>query len=135
MQPPGERGLHGPDEVRAFAKLPPIAERVTDRLCRLVLLEILPAVIERDLPAFGAPSSELQAHVGACFAPAQGGIYTSPQAAAIVDELQRVGFVGVGQSSWGPTLYAFSDRPRTRVCTPGASACASGSASTIAPSS
>ncbi len=25
----------------------------------------------------------------------------------IVDELLRLGFVGVGQSSWGPTLYGF----------------------------
>jgi beta-RFAP synthase len=110
VQPPGPSGLHGPDEVRAFADLPPIAQDVTDRLCRLVLLEILPAVIEHDLPAFGAALSELQAHVGACFAPAQGGIYTAPTAAAIVEDLKMLGFVGVGQSSWGPTLYAFTER-------------------------
>jgi beta-ribofuranosylaminobenzene 5'-phosphate synthase len=108
LQPPGPSGLHGHDEVRAFADLPPIAPDVTDRLCRLVLLEILPAVIEHDLPAFGTALSELQSYVGACFAPAQGGIYTSPRAAAIVEELKMLGFVGVGQSSWGPTLYAFA---------------------------
>jgi len=110
VQPRGLSGLHGPDEVRAFADLPPIAQDVTDRLCRLVLLGILPAVIERDLPAFGAALSELQARVGACFAPAQGGIYTSPRAATIVEELKLLGFVGVGQSSWGPSLYAFTER-------------------------
>jgi beta-ribofuranosylaminobenzene 5'-phosphate synthase len=109
VQPPGPSGLHGPDEVRAFAELEPIAQDVTDRLCRLVLLEILPAVIERDLPAFGTALSELQARVGASFAPAQGGIYTSPTAAAIVEELKTLGFVGVGQSSWGPILYAFAE--------------------------
>jgi beta-ribofuranosylaminobenzene 5'-phosphate synthase len=110
VQPPGPPGLHGSDEVRAFDELPPIAQDETDRLCRLVLLEILPAVIEHDLPAFGAALSELQSHVGACFAPAQGGIYASPIAAAIVDELKRLGFVGIGQSSWGPTLYAFTEQ-------------------------
>jgi beta-ribofuranosylaminobenzene 5'-phosphate synthase len=110
VQPPGPSGLHGPDEVRAFADLPPIAQEVTDQLCRLVLLGILPAVIERDLPAFGAALSELQARVGACFAPAQGGIYTSPTAATIVEELKMLGFVGVGQSSWGPSLYGFTER-------------------------
>ena len=77
VRPPGESGLHGPDENRAFANLPPITQDVTDALCRLVLLEILPAVIERDLPAFGAALAELQARVGACFAPAQGGIYST----------------------------------------------------------
>ena len=65
-------------------------------------------------PAFGAALEELQAHVGASFAPAQGGAFSSPRAAEIVGELHQAGFVGCGQSSWGPTLYAFSDRPATR---------------------
>ena len=107
VQPQGGPGLHGPDERQTFATLPPITQDVTDSLCRLVLLEILPAVIEHDLTAFGAALSELQARVCACFAAAQGGIFASPQAAMIVGELRRLGFVGVGQSSWGPTLYGF----------------------------
>jgi beta-ribofuranosylaminobenzene 5'-phosphate synthase len=108
VQPRGRPGLHGRDERQVFAKLPSIPQEVTDSLCRLVLLEILPAVIERDLAAFGAALSELQDRVGACFAAAQGGIFASPQASLIVNELRRLGFVGVGQSSWGPSLYAFS---------------------------
>jgi len=110
VQPRGVRGLHGPDESRAFADLPPIAQSETDSLCRLVLLEMLPAVIERDLEAFGTALEELQSRVGAAFAPAQGGNYTAPQAAAIIDELKSLGFAGVGQSSWGPSLYAFTNR-------------------------
>jgi beta-RFAP synthase len=115
VQPTGLHGLHGTDESRAFAQLPPIAEHLTDRLCRIVLLEILPAVLERDLPAFSAGLSELQAQVGAIFAPVQGGLYTTPRAETIVEELRRGGFVGTGQSSWGPTLYGFSDRPIDEV--------------------
>ncbi len=68
VQPPGRHGLHGRDELRAFSELPPIAESLTDRLCRLVMLGILPAIVERDLAAFGAAIEELQAHVGASFA-------------------------------------------------------------------
>jgi len=112
VQPPGTCGLHGPDEVQAFASLPPIAPEVTNWLCRLVLLGILPAVLEHDLTAFGAAVSELQARVGACFAPVQGGPYAAPQAAAIVDELSSLGFVGAGQSSWGPTLFGFASTSR-----------------------
>jgi beta-ribofuranosylaminobenzene 5'-phosphate synthase len=107
VQPRDRPGLHGPDERQFFAKLPPITQEVTDSLCRLVLLAILPSVIEHDLAAFGAALSELQARVGACFASAQGGIFASPQASIIVSELLGLGFVGVGQSSWGPTLYGF----------------------------
>jgi len=72
-----------------------------------VLLGILPAVVERDLPAFGAALDELQARIGAAFAPVQGSIYASAQSAGIIAGLGRLGLSGAGQSSWGPTLYAF----------------------------
>ncbi len=107
VQPPGPRGRHGPDELQAFNDLPPLPDRVTERLCRLVLLGILPAVAERDLPAFGQAVVELQHHVGSAFAPFQGGLYASPDSESLIAELTRLGLVGVGQSSWGPTLYAF----------------------------
>jgi beta-RFAP synthase len=111
IQPLGTPGLHGSAELRAFAGLPPIADRVTERLCRLVLLGILPAVQERDLESFGIALTELQQQVGQCFATAQGGIYARPELEAIVADLRAQGLHGVGQSSWGPTLYAFSSRP------------------------
>ncbi|WP_435016483.1 beta-ribofuranosylaminobenzene 5'-phosphate synthase family protein [Tundrisphaera sp. TA3] len=104
-------GLHGEGERRAFADLPPFPESLTDRLCRLVLLGMLPAVVERDLDAFGAALDELQRRVGEGFAPAQGGIYARPEAAPILDHLRAEGLRGVGQSSWGPTLYGFADAP------------------------
>lgn len=115
VQPPGRHGLHGHDEIRAFADLPPVGERLTERLCRIVLLGILPAVVERDLAGFGTALEELQTHVGASFAAAQGGPYSAPTAAAVIRELHREGFVGCGQTSWGPSLYGFSDRPPAEI--------------------
>lgn len=115
VQPPGPRGLHGAEEREAFVKLPPVPAALTDRLCRLVLLDILPAVAERDLDAFGAAVEELQARVGASFAPAQGGAFGSPASGSIMAALHRLGFTGCGQSSWGPTLYAFTDRKPDEV--------------------
>jgi beta-RFAP synthase len=115
VQPEGVGGMHGVDETEAFAKLPPISRAEADSLFRLVLLEVLPAVLERDLNAFGTALGELQERVGAAFAPAQGGIYATPHAAQIVMELKHLGFAGAGQSSWGPTLYAFSELPRVEI--------------------
>jgi beta-RFAP synthase len=103
------RGLHGPAEIQAFAQLPPIPRTLTDRLCHLVLLGILPAVVERDLASFGRSVSELQEHVGNHFSPAQGGPYARPAVESVVRYLEDEGLSGVGQSSWGPAIYAFSE--------------------------
>src|SRR5205823_6018839 len=87
---------------------PSISEPLTDRLCRLVLLGLLPAVVERNLNDFGEALAELQQLVGRCFASAQGGIYARPELDLIVAELRSQGLQGVGQSSWGPTRPALA---------------------------
>lgn len=118
LRPSGAKGRHGLDESTAFAKLPPFPDRVTERLCRLVLLDILSAVAERDLSTFGAALAELQRRVGEAFATAQGGVFASPEAEALIVEMGRLGLVGAGQSSWGPSLYAFgnvSDEQRRAI--------------------
>ncbi len=112
--PPQPPGLHGSGEVQAFAALPPFPEALIDRLCRLVLLGLLPGVVEGDLAAFGSALEELQLGVGRGFAPAQGGVYARPESETIVRALRDEGLVGVGQSSWGPALYGFSDAPADR---------------------
>jgi beta-ribofuranosylaminobenzene 5'-phosphate synthase len=112
------QGCHGLEELHAFAQLPAIPEQVSERLCRLVLLGLLPAVAECDLENFGASLSELQQQVGRCFAPAQGGTFAHPESEAVVAFLEAEGLRGVGQSSWGPALYGFtraSDRERTLI--------------------
>ena len=85
-------------DLQAFTDLPPVPDRVTERLCRLVLLGILPAVVERDLLAFGAALDELQARIGAAFAPVQGSVYTSTQSEGLIADLGRLGLSGAGQS-------------------------------------
>jgi beta-RFAP synthase len=115
--PDAPAGLHGLSEVQAFSQLPPIPDRITERLCRLVLLGLLPAVAERDLVSFGNALDELQALVGQCFAPAQGGSSVRPELQGIVQALRALGLHGVGQSSWGPALYGFSVEPAERRTT------------------
>lgn len=104
-------GRHGTDELQAFAELPPIPERVSERLCRLVLLGLLPAVVEHDLATFGACLTELQHEVGNCFAPAQGGTFANPRIEELIAFLAAEGIHGAGQSSWGPAVYGFTDEP------------------------
>jgi beta-RFAP synthase len=99
-------GVSGDRERQAFSRMSPIPREVTAEMCRLVLLGVLPAVIERDLAGFSRALYELQQRVGACFASAQGGIYADPLLERIVRFVREQGIEGVGQSSWGPTLYA-----------------------------
>jgi beta-ribofuranosylaminobenzene 5'-phosphate synthase len=101
-------GLHGPREQEAFTHL---AHHTTDRkqteaLCRLVLLGLLPALLERDLDAFGEALHDFNARSGELFAAVQGGVYATPAVAETVAFVRTLGIRGVGQSSWGPTVFA-----------------------------
>lgn len=66
--------------------------------------ELVPAVIERDFERFSEALYELQTTVGSMFSVFQGGVY-SVYSQKAVEILRREGIVGVGQSSWGPTVY------------------------------
>jgi beta-RFAP synthase len=103
VQLAGDRDWHGQREQAVFDDLQPFAH--TDRLCRLVLLGLLPALVEQDLAAFGEALSEVNALAGEAFSASQGGIYAGPGVAETVRWLRVSGVKGVGQSSWGPTVF------------------------------
>jgi len=106
---PSRRGLHGADEAAAFAALAPFPAETSGRLCRLVLMKALPCLAERDLAGFSAAIAQVQNLLGDYYAPAQGGSrFTSPGVAAALELLAREGALGIGQSSWGPTGFAFA---------------------------
>jgi beta-RFAP synthase len=101
------KGLSGSAERGAFAALPPFPAAVAAANCRLVLMQLLPGIAESDLSAAGQAIAELQRTVGDHFAPAQGGRFTSAAVAEVLAWLESEGVAGLGQSSWGPTGFAF----------------------------
>jgi predicted sugar kinase len=105
VRPRAACGLSGAAELAAFAELAPMPAATTDRLCRIVLLELLPAILEGDGPRCGEALYAFGYAVGEYFAPAQHGIYADPRMARLVEHLRQSGIRGVGQSSWGPTLF------------------------------
>ena len=109
ITPPETQGLSGNAEEQAFAELAEMPLEVTSRLCHLVLMEILPALQESDFSAFSSAIYEYGAAVGDYFAPIQGGRYADARMRTLVDWLRQHGVQGVGQSSWGPTIFAFCE--------------------------
>lgn len=102
------QGLHGNDEKQAFRKLAPLPEARAAELCRLALMQMLPAVKEADCQRFGAAITHIQRVVGDHFSPLQGGRFASPAVAGLLGEFARFGAAGYGQSSWGPTGFVIA---------------------------
>jgi beta-ribofuranosylaminobenzene 5'-phosphate synthase len=109
--PPGAPGLSGDAEAGAFDRLPPPPEREVERVSHLVLMQLLPALTEGDLPGFGGALSEIQRITGTWFAPMQGGVFAPGPGGELIERMGRWGAAGVGQSSWGPAVYGLVGSP------------------------
>jgi beta-ribofuranosylaminobenzene 5'-phosphate synthase len=109
--PPGSPGLSGEAEAAAFDRLPPPPEAEVERVSHLVLMQLLPALVEGDLPGFGGALSEVQRITGAWFAPAQGGVFAPGPGETLIRRMAEWGAAGVGQSSWGPAVYGLVENP------------------------
>lgn len=106
---PDSQGVSGPDEAAAFAQLPPAPQGDVERVAHLVLMGLLPALADGDIGTFGSALSAIQAVTGRWFAPVQGGAFASGQSEELVRRMPEWGAAGVGQSSWGPTVYGIVD--------------------------
>jgi beta-ribofuranosylaminobenzene 5'-phosphate synthase len=102
-------GFSGDAEAQAFAELPPAPERDVERVAHLVLMALLPALADADLERFGSALTEIQSITGRWFAPVQGGTFFPGATEELVRRLAEWGAAGVGQSSWGPTVYGIVD--------------------------
>jgi beta-RFAP synthase len=98
-------GLSGPAEEEAFLRLPPPPAELVGRIAHLILMVVLPALVEEDLPSFGSGLTAMQRLVGEMFQPVQGDRFAHPLVAELIDELLAGGAAGAGQSSWGPAVY------------------------------
>jgi beta-RFAP synthase len=108
VTPTTATGLSGEPEKDAFATLPPVAPATTEQLMSIAEQRILPAARDSVFDDFSEGVYEFGRLAGECFAPVQGGCYASPAIAECVQVLRQLGVQGAGQSSWGPTVFAFT---------------------------
>jgi beta-ribofuranosylaminobenzene 5'-phosphate synthase len=76
--------------------------------------KMLPALLERNAKAFGKALTEIQMTVGRIYQPVQEQLF-NPASQWLIPILNRSGALGIGQSSWGPTVYAFTDSPEAAL--------------------
>lgn len=101
-----EQGAHGEHEIMAFDALPNASLETAQTLAHSVLMQALPAIVERDYAEFSRAIYKLQRATGEYFAPAQGGIFKSKSVAEVLNYLYKNNVLCAGQSSWGPTGFA-----------------------------
>jgi beta-ribofuranosylaminobenzene 5'-phosphate synthase len=105
---PRARGLSGPGEKAALARLAPLPRADAAEICHEVLMRVLPGAAGAEFGPFAAGITRMQQLLGAHFAPAQDGrAFTSVPVERLLRWIAAHAEAGVGQSSWGPAGFAF----------------------------
>jgi len=112
--PEVQKGLFGRDEENAMSNLNP-SRKISEEICRLTQMKLLPALIDRDIVEFGEALTEIDMRTGMYFEQTQGGIYREAITKDLVRFMLECGVYGVGQSSWGPTIYGLVEEHGSQV--------------------
>jgi predicted sugar kinase len=105
VRPRALTGLAGHDETDAFGMLPEVPVAVSEQLIAETRDRLVPAAAIGDFGLFAESLYRYGRLSGECFAARQGGPYNGPVLTALVEQIRRLGHAGVGQSSWGPTIF------------------------------
>ncbi len=92
-------------EDKVLSTMPPMDSREAEKLSRLLVMKLLPALAEHDLPTLLEALTEFNSRLGAEYwAAVQHGTYCCPLAEEAAEIMKRHAG-GAAQSSWGPTVY------------------------------
>ncbi|NYT00317.1 MAG: beta-ribofuranosylaminobenzene 5'-phosphate synthase [Methanocellales archaeon] len=104
--PSSIKGASGMREVKIFQEECPIPIKEVQTLSHIILMELLPALIEKDLHSFGSSINRIQ-KIG--FKRRE--VDLQPQARKIMNVVLESGAAGAGMSSFGPLIYGITDSP------------------------
>lgn len=99
--------IAGETEQNHFAKLCPASSKTKGLLTRTLLNQIIPSVEQSDFVRFAESLEDYNYHSGELFRDVQGGAYNGEIATGLVEAAKHHGGRGVGQSSWGPGVFAW----------------------------
>jgi predicted sugar kinase len=72
----------------------------------------MPAAADGRFEDFAESMYRFGYRAGLMFAAQQGGAFAGPELTSLVERIRAKGVRGVGQSSWGPTVYALLPNPQ-----------------------
>ena len=101
-------GLSGSTEKMAFEQIPSVPKSTTAVLEKKAFEQILPAVQSSNFERFSENLYFFGALAGSCFAAIQGGTFASAEIENAINKIRSWGISGVGQSSWGPTIFVIT---------------------------
>lgn len=105
IAPANGHGLSGADEVAAFERLQGMPTERSERLCRIALMDLLPAIADADIESVSTALTEYGQVSGEYFSSVQGGVFADNRMAEIGRQITCRGR-GFFQTSWGPTCAA-----------------------------
>lgn len=112
-----DSGLSGTQEENFFTESTESLIGKRNQLIEIAKSQIVPAVIKKDFDTFSQAVYQFGKTSGSYFSKVQGGPFNGRRITEIITRLREFGFMGVGQSSWGPTVYAVakSDNEANRI--------------------
>tara|TARA_B100001013_G_C24615005_1_gene444802 strand:- start:469 stop:1413 length:945 start_codon:yes stop_codon:yes gene_type:complete len=103
------KGLYGAKEQQAFKMLQK-SNKIS--LHHLALMQIYPALLKRNFKDFSKSITKIQNSMGKYFCSMQGGKYSNNIISKIINFIKKEKILGYGQTSWGPTGFAFLPNPQ-----------------------
>lgn len=102
-------GLHGDAERAAFENVLPTTPEQLEQMQSLVNEKMVPSVVSENYDAFAESVHHYGRRSGEYFAAVQGGPYASETIAEVVKTIYQAGVKAVGQTSWGPSVFAIAE--------------------------
>ncbi len=113
ITPSIDRTVHGKDERRSMTRvLTEANSAVTNHVATTTLLEVLPGIATNDVDRFGRGVARIDRYNGRWFRNEQADAYHPAVRDAVRELTDTPAVAGVGQSSWGPTIYGITTTDR-----------------------
>jgi beta-ribofuranosylaminobenzene 5'-phosphate synthase len=105
VMPLNDEGSHGQSEVDIFKSSFPIDEAEIGRVCRVILMQMVPGILEKDIENFGGAINKIQ-EIGFKNIEVR---MKSPLVPNMLSIMNHAGSYGSGMSSFGPTVYGLTN--------------------------